>query len=104
MTKVIFETVDGEIHETEVDASITVMELALREGLEGIEGECGGACACATCHVHVDPAWAERVGKAGDLELDMLDFCEDLTERSRLGCQINITEELDGVQLKVIGR
>lgn len=104
MTKVIFETVDGDRHEADVDESITVMELALREGLEGIEGECGGACACATCHVHVDPAWTDKVGKAGDVELDMLDFCEDLTEQSRLGCQIDITEELDGLQLKVIGR
>ena len=104
MTKVIFETVDGDRHEADVDGSITVMELALREGLEGIEGECGGACACATCHVHVDPAWADRVGKPGDVELDMLDFCEDLTEQSRLGSQITITEALDGVQLKVIGR
>ena len=104
MTKVIFETIDGDLHETEIDSPISVMELAQREGLEGIEGECGGACACATCHVHVDPAWAERVGKAGDVELDMLDFCEDLTEQSRLGCQINITDELDGVKFKVIGR
>lgn len=104
MPKVIFETIDGQQLEVEAAANTSLMEIALAEGLEGIEGECGGACSCATCHIEVAASWWEAVGKPEEMELDMLDFCEELTERSRLGCQVNLTDALDGLQVKVVGR
>ena len=104
MTTVYFETLDGDERSVQVQEPQSLMELALAEGLDGIEGECGGACACATCHVYVDPAWMERVGKPDDAELDMLDFCEELTDYSRLGCQVQVTEALDGLKVKIVGR
>jgi len=63
----------------------------------GIDAECGGACACATCHVYVADDWIETVGKAQDMEQDMLDFASDVRENSRLSCQIKITPALDGL-------
>ena len=104
MPKVIFETLDGERHEVDASENTSLMEIALSEGLEGIEGECGGACSCATCHVQVAEAWWDAVGKPEDMELDMLDFCEELTETSRLGCQVNLTSDLDGLEVKIVGR
>ncbi|MEL6872185.1 MAG: 2Fe-2S iron-sulfur cluster-binding protein, partial [Pseudomonadota bacterium] len=63
--------------------------------------ECGGACACATCHVYVGDEWAEKVGKPSDMEEDMLDFAFDVRETSRLSCQIKVTDELDGLVVHV---
>ena len=103
MPKVIFQTPDGERHEVVANADTNLMEIALGEGLEGIEGECGGACSCATCHVEVSQQWWDAVGKPDDMELDMLDFCEELTERSRLGCQVQLSEELDGLEVRIVG-
>jgi len=103
MPKVIFETLDGERREVVANANTNLMEIALAEGLDGIEGECGGACSCATCHVEVAANWWEAVGKPDDMELDMLDFCEELTETSRLGCQIQLSDELDGLEVKIVG-
>jgi 2Fe-2S ferredoxin len=67
----------------------------------GIEAECGGACACATCHVYVDSEWTEKVGKANEMEADMLDFAFDVRDESRLSCQIKVTDALDGLVLRV---
>ncbi len=75
----------------------TVMETALKNGVPGIEAECGGACACATCHVYVDEAWLEKVGKPEQMEEDMLDFAFDVRPNSRLSCQIRVRPELDGL-------
>jgi 2Fe-2S ferredoxin len=83
-------TVDG------VDGA-TVMETAVRHGVPGIEAECGGACACATCHVYVDAAWAEKVGQPASMEEDMLDFAFDVRPTSRLSCQIKVSAALDGL-------
>jgi ferredoxin, 2Fe-2S len=82
-----------------VDAQIgsTVMETALRNSVPGIEAECGGACACATCHVYVAPEWSEIVGKPSQMEEDMLDFAADVRPNSRLSCQIKVTAVLDGL-------
>ncbi len=104
MPKVIFETLDGERHQIEATANTSLMEIALAEGLEGIEGECGGACSCATCHIEVAANWWAAVGQPEDMELDMLDFCEELTERSRLGCQVQLTDALDGLEVRIVGR
>jgi 2Fe-2S ferredoxin len=86
-------TVDGEI-------GSTVMETAIKNGVPGIEAECGGACACATCHVHVDEAWRATVGEPSPMEEDMLDFGFDVRENSRLSCQIKVTAELDGLVVR----
>ena len=75
----------------------TVMETALKNGIPGITAECGGACACATCHVYVDPAWMDIVGAAEPMEEDMLDFASDVRPTSRLSCQIRVKPELDGL-------
>lgn len=87
----------------EIDARIgsTVMENAVRNSVSGIEAECGGACACATCHVYVDDGWLDRVGPPGPIEADMLDFAYDVRPNSRLSCQIKVTEQLDGLVIGV---
>jgi 2Fe-2S ferredoxin len=91
----------GEPREIDARLGESVMEAALRAGVPGIIGECGGNLSCATCHVHVQPKWMEVVGeKTGD-EADLLEFDEMLAANSRLGCQITITDELDGLQLRV---
>jgi 2Fe-2S ferredoxin len=73
------------------------MEGAIRNGVPGIEAECGGACACATCHVYVSEEWREKTGEAEPMEQDMLDFAYDVRPSSRLSCQIKVTPELDGL-------
>ena len=80
---------------------MTVMEAAKKNLVPGIEAECGGACACATCHVYVAADWREKVGGPSDMEEDMLDFAFDVREESRLSCQIKVTEELDGLVVNV---
>ena len=84
-----------------VDAEVgsTVMETAIRNNIPGIEAECGGACACATCHVYVDEAWTAEVGEPEAMEEDMLDFAYDVQPNSRLSCQIKVTDELDGLKV-----
>ena len=84
------QTVDGEV-------GSTVMETAIKNSVPGIEAECGGACACATCHVYVDEAWMEKAGAASPMEQDMLDFAYDVRPTSRLSCQIKVTDALDGL-------
>jgi 2Fe-2S ferredoxin len=82
-----------------IDAAVgaTVMETAIKNGVPGIDAECGGACACATCHVYVDEAWRAKTGDAAPMEQDMLDFAYDVRPNSRLSCQIKVTDELDGL-------
>ena len=77
------------------------MENAVRNSVPGIEAECGGACACATCHVYVDDEWTEKVGGPDVMEEDMLDFAYDMRPNSRLSCQIRVTSELDGLVVHV---
>ncbi|MEX0589614.1 MAG: 2Fe-2S iron-sulfur cluster-binding protein [Xanthobacteraceae bacterium] len=88
--------------ERTVDAEVgaTVMETAIRNSVPGIVAECGGACSCATCHVHVDEAWSEKVGPPSAMEEDMLDFAFDVKPTSRLSCQIKVTGELDGLVVR----
>ena len=85
----------------EAEVGATVMETAIKNDVPGIEAECGGACACATCHVYVDEAWREKTGESSPMEQDMLDFGYDVRENSRLSCQIKVTEELDGLVVRV---
>ena len=82
----------------------SVMEAAVRHGVPGIEAECGGACACATCHVYVDEAWMAAAGTAQAMEADMLDFASDLKPTSRLSCQIKVKPELEGLVVRTPAR
>ena len=101
MTKLTIVAFDGTRHDLETANGSTVMENAVRNSVPGIEAECGGACACATCHVYVDDAWSERVGPPATMEEDMLDFAFDVRPTSRLSCQIKMSSELDGLVVHV---
>ena len=97
MPKITYVDHAGTARTVEGSVGATVMETAMRNNVPGIDAECGGACACATCHVYVADAWVEVVGTAEDMEQDMLDFASDVRANSRLSCQIRITPELDGL-------
>ncbi len=101
MAKITFIAHDGTKFDVEADTGSTVMENAIKNSVPGIEAECGGACACATCHVYVDDAWVEKTGSPEAMEEDMLDFAYDVQPNSRLSCQIKISDELNGLIVKV---
>jgi 2Fe-2S ferredoxin len=101
MTKITYIAFDGTRFEVNAENGSTVMENAIRNSVPGIEAECGGACACATCHVYVDEAWTALVGEPEAMEEDMLDFAFDVQPTSRLSCQIKVRAELDGLIVKV---
>jgi 2Fe-2S ferredoxin len=101
MPQITFVQHDGTRQTVEGQTGMTVMETAKKNSIEGIEAECGGACACATCHVYVDEAWREKVGGPSEMEEDMLDFAFDVQPSSRLSCQIKVTDELDGLIVRV---
>ena len=103
MPKIIYREADGTQYVREVEMGLSVMRGALDTGVPGIHAECGGAAACATCQVKVDPAWLDRVPEPQDLESSMLDE-EDLADRIRLSCQIPVTAELDGLVVEIPSR
>jgi 2Fe-2S ferredoxin len=100
MAKITFIDFAGTARSIEAAVSGSVMEAAIRNNVPGIDGECGGACACATCHVYVDDAWMAAVGPAAPMEADMLDFASDVKATSRLSCQIRVRPELDGLVVR----
>ncbi|MFD1701896.1 2Fe-2S iron-sulfur cluster-binding protein [Methylopila henanensis] len=97
MAKITFIEHSGESRTVDGRDGQSVMEAAVVNDVPGIDADCGGACACATCHVYVDEAWTEKVGGPAPMEEDMLDFAYDVRPNSRLSCQIKITAELDGL-------
>ncbi|WP_112662489.1 2Fe-2S iron-sulfur cluster-binding protein [Microvirga flavescens] len=97
MIKITYVDAGGTAREIEAEEGSTVMENAIRNGIPGIDAECGGACSCATCHVYVDEAWTDVVGEPQPMEADMLDFAYDVRPNSRLSCQIRVRPELDGL-------
>jgi ferredoxin, 2Fe-2S len=101
MAKIHFVDHNGETRIIDVENGATVMEAAIRNAIPGIEAECGGACACATCHVYIDEAWSDVVGEPEAMEEDMLDFAYDVRPNSRLSCQIKVRDELDGLVVSV---
>ncbi|RUT97633.1 (2Fe-2S)-binding protein, partial [Mesorhizobium sp. USDA-HM6] len=101
MTKLTYIANDGTQFDVEAENGSTVMENAIRNAVPGIEAECGGACACATCHVYVDEAWTTEVGEPEAMEEDMLDFAYDVRPNSRLSCQIKVRDALDGLVVRV---
>jgi len=101
MAKINYVDFSGKTHVVEAENGSTVMENAVKHSVPGIEAECGGACACATCHVYVDEAWFEKVGNPEAMEEDMLDFAYELQPTSRLSCQIKVSDELDGLIVRI---
>lgn len=97
MVKITFIDSFGEARTIETSEDCTVMEAAIRNDIPEITAECGGGCACATCHVYVDEKWTAKTGKASEQEEDMLDFAYKVQPNSRLCCQIRVTAELDGL-------
>ena len=100
MVKITFIDVEGTARTVEGEVGSTVMETAIKQGVPGIEAECGGACACSTCHVYVDESWREKVGEPSPMEEGMLDFAYGVQPSSRLSCQIKVTEVLDGLVVR----
>ena len=102
MPMIRFVDAAGTEYAVEAEEGVSAMEAAVKNGVPGIDGDCGGAAACATCHVYVDDDWLGKTGKAADeMEKNMLEFAEDVRETSRLACQISMSGALDGVILKL---
>ena len=101
MAKITYIQFDGTETVIDVKPGLTVMEGAVKNNVRGIDADCGGACACATCHVFVDEAWVSKTGEKSAMEESMLDFAENVEANSRLSCQIRVTEELDGLVVRM---
>ena len=101
MATITYIEFDGTEHPVEVRNGLTVMEGAIKNNVPGIDADCGGACACATCHVYVDEAWREKTGTASAMEESMLDFAQNVEPNSRLSCQIKVTDALDGLIVRM---
>ena len=97
MTKIKYIEFNGEEHTVDVQNGLTVMEGAIKNKVPGIDADCGGACACATCHVYVKKEWLSKLPPKEDTEEDMLDFAFDVRENSRLSCQLTVSDEIDGL-------
>ena len=104
MVKITFIDSDDAPRTVEAEIGSTIMETAIKNGIPGIEAECGGACACATCHVYIDENWQAKTGQASPMEEDMLDFGFDVRPTSRLSCQIKVSEDLDGLIVRTPAR
>lgn len=101
MPRITYIEFDGREHVVEVKSGLSVMEGAIRNNVPGIDADCGGACACATCHVYVDEAWVEKTGTASAMEESMLDFADAVQPTSRLSCQIRVSDTLDGLVVRL---
>ena len=101
MAKITYIEHTGAEHTLEVKNGQSVMEGAVKNNIPPIDADCGGACACATCHVYVDDAWTDKTGKASVMEESMLDFAQDLRPNSRLSCQIIVSDALDGLIVRM---
>ena len=99
MPKITYIDATGKERPVEAKNGMTVMETAIKHNIPGIDADCGGACACATCHVYVDSAFTDKVGKPSAMEQSMLDFAENVKENSRLSCQIKVRDDLDGLKV-----
>jgi len=104
MAKITYVEHGGTEHAVDLPDGLSVMEGALRYTVPGIDGDCGGACACATCHVYVEGDWMEKLPAMNDLERDMLDFAFDVKDNSRLSCQIKVSPALDGLVVRTPAR
>jgi 2Fe-2S ferredoxin len=101
MAKITYVEHDGTEHTIDVKSGLSVMEGAVKNNIPGIDADCGGACACATCHVYVDDAFMGAAGEKSAMEESMLDFAEGVEPSSRLSCQIKVTDALDGLRVRM---
>jgi 2Fe-2S ferredoxin len=101
MPRITYVDVDGTRYDCEVASGLSLMEGAINNGVPGILAICGGSCACSTCHAYIDDAWAERVGGPNDIEDATLDLANDRRPTSRLTCQVQIDDSLDGLVVHV---
>lgn len=101
MPQVTYVEHNGTGHTVEVKAGQSVMEGAVKSNVPGIDADCGGACACATCHVYVDEAWHDRTGTPSAIEQSMLEFAKAVEANSRLSCQIKVTDDLNGLVVRI---
>ena len=99
MAKIIYVDHEGTERVVEATNGESVMEAAIKNSIPGIDADCGGACACATCHVYVEDGFMDKVGTPEDMEQSMLDFAENVQANSRLSCQISVSDELDGLKV-----
>ena len=101
MPKITYIEHNGKTHNIEVPNELSVMEGALQNNIPGIDADCGGACACATCHIYVDEKWLNKLPNKSEAEQDMLDMAIEPNRFSRLGCQITVNDDLDGMVVKM---
>ncbi|MDC0232075.1 2Fe-2S iron-sulfur cluster-binding protein [Pelagibacteraceae bacterium] len=101
MPKITYIEHNGKTHNVEVPNELSVMEGAIQNNIPGIDADCGGACACATCHVYVDEKWFNKLPNKSEAEQDMLDMAIEPNKFSRLGCQITVNDDLDGMVVKM---
>ena len=99
MTKITYKDYQGNTRIIDVDNGLSVMEGAVQNEISGIDADCGGSMACATCHVYVEEKWLDKIPKAEDAEIDMIDMAYEPKKNSRLSCQIIMTDELDGLEV-----
>ena len=97
MPQVTFIEFNGKAHTVSAEIGRSLMNAAVDNNVPGIDADCGGNCACATCHVYVTPEWQDQLGEQSTMEIDMLDFAAETKPNSRLACRIDITEALDGL-------
>ena len=101
MPKITYIEYNGKSHTVEVSNGLSVMEGAVQNNIPGIDADCGGSCACATCHVYVDEKWFDKLKKRESAEQDMLDMAFEPKKNSRLSCQITVSDDLDGLVVKM---
>ena len=101
MAKITYIEFSGREHVVDAPSGWSVMEGAKRNAIPGIDADCGGGCSCATCHVYVDPAWLERVGGRNPIEDATIEFADNVEPNSRLACQIRVTDDLDGLVVRM---
>ena len=101
MAKITYVTHDNKTHTVEVQNGLTVMEGAVQNDIPGIDADCGGGMACATCHVYVKEEWLDKLKAKEDGEEDMLDMAFEPKNNSRLSCQLIVSEELDGLEVNI---
>ena len=101
MAKITYIENNGKTHSVEVAEGLTVMEGAIQNDIPGIDADCGGGMACATCHVYVEDKWLKRLSKAEDAEVDMIDMAYEPKKNSRLSCQLIVSDELEGLEVNI---
>ena len=97
MSKITYKDSEGNSKTIKVENGLTVMEGAIQNDIPGIDADCGGSMACATCHVYVEEKWLDKIPKAEEAEIDMLDMAQDTKKNSRLSCQLMVSDKLDGL-------